>query len=120
MSQEQWRQRYHELERTVEHIFIALSTSAEFSNAPVTTKKRARLRVVDDREGLYLVCSASSSVENYYFGVIEEGNLTREQMSPVNALAMTGCESRIICRVYFTNSEANEPFTIEWSAGGHG
>ena len=120
MMHEQWRRRYRELERTIEHIFIALSKSADSSDDLATTQERARLRVVDDRGGLFLVCSASRDVENYYFGVIEEGSLTREQMSPVNALAMSGCESRIICRVYFADSEANEPYTIEWSAGEYG
>lgn len=120
MMHDQWRRRYRELERTVEHIFIALSTAAGSSDEPEASKKRASLRVVDDRGGLYLVCSANSGVENYYFGVIEDGILTRERMSPLNALEISGYESRIICRVYFADSEENEPHTIEWSAEGHG
>lgn len=118
MTIEQWQRRYRELERTIEHMFIALGSDDDSSQDAESVGKLASLRVVD-LEGEYLVCDACRSVDSYYFGVIEEGSLIREQMSPVNALAMTGKESRIICRVYFAGSEVNEPYTIEWSAGGH-
>ena len=123
MVHDKWKARYRELERTLEHIFLSLGegenpVQSELSKS-LSTTQTAMLQVVRVQGHDYLICVANSRVDNYYFGVIEEDRLVRERMSPMNSLAISGNETRIVCRVYFTYSADNEPYTVEWRAEEH-
>lgn len=123
MSNE-WQRRYRDLERTLEHIFIALraenSSDSNLNVDKTPVENRAELQRIEDRGHLYIVCKADAGVERYYFGAIKENHLVQERFSPVNAMEITGNESRIVCRIYFEDSKSTDPYTLEWRAEEHG
>lgn len=115
-----WEERYRELERTLEHIFMSLARgemSSRVDSINALETESANLQLFEHGDQRYVVCKAETGVKNYYFAALQNDRIVRENMSPINAFLITGDDQRIICKIFFDVAEEGVPLTLEW---GHG